>query len=179
MIENLPAKQAHLRAGLLDVTEHPNVQIPDRLFDDDAAEARWRARFAAPRVTAPKWARDADWRSVYLSNASGVWEVYAWDRRSDSHRRVTDRPNGTYYSALPPDGRTVWWFADTDGDEFGKWLAEPFESAGSAPEPAVPGVPDGYQAGLAIGNAMVAVGTATDDGSTIWLSQGGRPAQTI
>lgn len=166
------------------MTEHPAVQIPDRLFDDDATEARWRARFTAPRVTAPKWARDADWRSVYLSNTSGVWEVYAWDRRSDSHRRVTDRPNGTYYSALPPDGRTVWWFADTDGDEFGRWLAEPFDStstdeAGTGPEPAISGVPDGYQAGLAIGNAMVAVGTATDDGSTIWLSHGGRPAQTI
>ena len=164
------------------MTEHPAVQIPDRLFDDDAVEARWRARFTAPRLTAPKWARDADWRSVYLSNASGVWEVYAWDRHDDTHRKVTDRPNGTYHSALPPHGDAVWWFADADGDEFGRWRAEPFTASGAGratAEPAVPGVPDGYQAGLAIGGRVVVVGTATDDGSTIWLSDAGRPAQTI
>lgn len=159
--------------------------IPDRLFDDDAAEVRWRARFTAPRVTAPRWARDAESRSLYLSNSSGVWEVYAWDRNAGTHRQVTDRPNGTYSSALPPDGETVWWFADTDGDEFGHWVSEPFLPSEAATgqrderRPAVEGVPDGYQAGLAIGHDLVVVGTATDDGSTIWLSRGGRPAQTI
>lgn len=164
------------------MTQHPAAKIPDRLFDDDAAEARWRARFAAPRVTAPQWARDADSRSLYLSNASGVWEVYAWDRDTDSHRQVTDRPNGTFSSSLPPDGQFVWWFADADGDEFGRWVREPFAKDGkdgTVAEPAVPGVPDGYQAGLAIGHELVAVGTATDDGTMIWLSRGGMPAQTI
>jgi dipeptidyl aminopeptidase/acylaminoacyl peptidase len=161
------------------MTQHPAAKIPDRLFDDDGAEARWRARFTAPRVTAPQWARDADSRSLYLSNSSGVWEVYAWDRDTDSHRQVTNRPNGTYSSLLPPDGRFVWWFADTDGDEFGRWVREPFAKDGTAAEPAVPGAPDGYQAGLAIGNELVAVGAATDDGTTIWLSRGGMPARTI
>jgi hypothetical protein len=28
------------------------------LFDDPALEARWRARFSAPRVSLPQWARD-------------------------------------------------------------------------------------------------------------------------
>jgi dipeptidyl aminopeptidase/acylaminoacyl peptidase len=163
------------------VTQHPAADVPDRLFEDDTAEARWRARFAAPRVTAPQWARDADSRSLYLSNASGVWEVYAWDRETDTHRQVTDRPNGTYDSTLPPDGRTVWWFADTDGDEFGHWVSEPFEKASSdvEPAPAVPGVVDGYQAGLQIGARLVAVGTADDDGSVIWLSRNASQAEVI
>ena len=57
--------------------------------------ARWQARFRAPRVSLPGWADDAPDRSLYLSNSSGVWEIYAWDRASDTHRKVTDRPNGT------------------------------------------------------------------------------------
>jgi dienelactone hydrolase len=165
------------------VTQHPAVAVPERLFDDDAAEARWRARFSAPRVTLPRSARDAQDRSVYLSNASGVWEIYAWDRTAGTHRQVTDRPNGTHSSALPPDGQRIWWFADTDGDEFGHWVSEPFvpgsEAAAAGPVPAVEGVPDGYPAGLEIGTSMVAVGTASDGGSAIWVSTDGGPAKAV
>ncbi len=152
---------------------HPDVEVPDRLFADDAAEARWRARFSAPRVTVPDSARDAEEHSVYRSNASGVWEIYAWDRETDTHRQVTDRPNGTLAATLSPDGETIWWFADKDGDEFGHWVSEPFDGSGPAAVPAVSGVTDGYPAGLEIGVTMVAVGTATDDGTTIWVAPAG------
>jgi len=100
--------------------------VPDTLFDDPAAEARWRARFTAPRVSLPDWARDAPDRCLYTSNASGTWEVYAWDRSTGTHRQVTERPHGTHSATVSPDGEQVWWFADTDGDEFGSWVTEPF-----------------------------------------------------
>ena len=118
---------------------------------------------------------------MYLSNASGVWEIHAWDRATDTHRRVTDRPNGTHSSALPPDGERVWWFADTDGDEFGHWVSEPFHSKSERADatPAVQGVPDGYPAGLEIGATVVAVGTATDDGSTVWVIEDGGQARVV
>ena len=77
-------------------------------------------------MSRPAWARDAPDRSVYVSNASGTTEVYAWDRATDVHRRVTDRRSGTHTGTVPPDGETVWWFADTDGDELGHWVREPF-----------------------------------------------------
>ena len=155
---------------------HPSAEVPDRLFADDAAETRWRARFSAPRVTVPDSAREAQDRSVYRSNASGVWEIYEWDRATDTHRQVTDRPNGTIMTTLPPDGDEVWWFADKDGNEFGHWVSEPF-GGGAAATPAVAGVTDGYPSGLEIGDTMVAVGTATDDGTTIWVAPtaGGAP----
>ena len=95
----------------------PTPEIPDALFADPAAEARWRGRFTAARVSVPDWARDAPDRSVYSSNATGTWEIYAWDRASDSHRRVTDRPQGTRGGAASTDGTAVWWFDDTDGDD--------------------------------------------------------------
>jgi dienelactone hydrolase len=154
--------------------------VPDLLFADPEAEGRWRARFSAPLATLPESARDAPDRSAYLSNVSGVWQVYAWDRATDTHRQVTDRPNGTYFwpgAALPPDGEHVWWFADTDGDEFGRWMREPFH--GGTAEPALPGVPDGYAAGMAMGHSVVAVATSTADGSTIWVSRDRGPARAI
>jgi len=66
--------------------------------------ARWQARFRAPRVSLPDWAHDAPHRSLYSSDVSGVVEQYAWDRQSDTHRQVTDRPNGTLMGTLSPDG---------------------------------------------------------------------------
>ncbi|MQA10928.1 MAG: prolyl oligopeptidase family serine peptidase [Pseudonocardiaceae bacterium] len=154
---------------------HPRPDVPDQLFDDASAEQRWRARFKAARVSVPDWALDAPDRNVYLSNASGVWEIYAWDRASGTHRRVTDRPNGTLHGTLPPDGRWIWWFADTDGDEYGSWVREPFTGLrpGTAAEPALPGVPDGYPAGLDIGRSLAAVGVSSDKGSTLLLHQDG------
>jgi len=154
--------------------QYPPAVVPDRLFDDAEAEARWRARFHAPRIFAPEWARDAPEANVYASNASGVWEVYAWNRVTDEHRRVTDRPNGTLHANPSPDGEWIWWFDDTDGDEFGSWVREPFAATeGSKPEKAVPDVHDGYQAGLEIGAKIVAVGVSTDDGSELFARIGG------
>jgi len=162
------------------VTEHPAAPVPDRLFDDER-EQRWRARFTAARMSRPGWARDAPARSVYTSNSSGTTEVYVWDRATGTHRQVTDRRSGTLTATLPPDGGTVWWFADTDGDEFGHWVTEPFAGLtdGATAAAAVAGVEDGYPAGLEIGRRVVAVGTSTDDGTKIWLHRGDGPPEVV
>ncbi|MGM1059625.1 prolyl oligopeptidase family serine peptidase [Saccharothrix sp. Mg75] len=160
------------------MTTHPTAAVPDPLFPDAEAEARWRARFTAARVSLPSWAEDAPDRNLYLSNSSGVWEIYAWDRATGTHRKVTDRPNGTSHGALSPDGESIWWFDDTDGDEFGTWVREPFAAAGDV-KPAVEGVHAGYPAGLEIGHEVVAVGTSTDDGTTVYVSRGGAPAEVV
>ncbi|WP_436493268.1 prolyl oligopeptidase family serine peptidase [Actinokineospora sp. HUAS TT18] len=163
------------------MTNHPVAEVPDRLFTDDAAEARWRARFHAARLSLPSWARDAPDRTVYTSNASGVWEVYAWDRATDTHRRVTDRPNGTLHAVLTPDGEHIWWFNDTDGDEFGTWVSEPFggRPAGAEATEAVLGTKPGYPAGVEVGRHVHAVGVADDDGTTIFLARAGLQAEVI
>jgi dipeptidyl aminopeptidase/acylaminoacyl peptidase len=154
------------------VTTHPVAPVPDRLFDDPVAESRWRARFTAHRVSLPEWAEDSSDRCLYVSNASGVWEVYSWDRASDSHRQVTNRPNGTMHATVSPDGSAIWWFNDTDGDEFGSWVVEPYEGGEAAP--ALAGVHDGYPAGLEVGRTTVSIGASTDDGTTIWVTRDGK-----
>ncbi|MFD0551396.1 S9 family peptidase [Streptomyces rectiviolaceus] len=129
----------------------------------------WEKRFRAPRVSLPDWAEDAPDRSLFVSNATGTYELYAWDRATGEQRQVTDRPNGTTDGVLTPDGEWIWWFNDTDGDEFGVWMRQPF-AAGGADEPAVPGLEASYPAGLALARdgRMSVVGRSTDEeGSTI------------
>ncbi len=135
--------------------------------------APWERRFRAPRVSLPEWALHAPHRCLYVSNTSGTFELYAWDRAAGTTRQVTDRPQGTSDGALSPDGETVWWFDDTDGDEFGTWRRQPF--LGGPDEDAAPGVPPGYSAGLEIGETIALVGTATDDGSVVHVVRPGVP----
>lgn len=133
----------------------------------------WEKRFRAPRVGLPQWAEHAPDRSLFTSNATGTFELYAWDRATGEQRQATDRPNGTTGGMLSPDGEWIWWFSDTDGDEFGSWLRQPFH--GGADEPATPGLEPSYPAGLALGRDGTAiVGRSTDQGgSTIHVARPG------
>ncbi|MGW1837056.1 prolyl oligopeptidase family serine peptidase [Streptomyces sp. NPDC002067] len=133
----------------------------------------WEQRFRAPRVSLPDWAQDAPDRSLFVSNATGTFELYAWDRASGSQRQATDRPNGTTDGTLTPDGEWIWWFSDTDGDEFGVWMRQPF--GGGADEPAAPGLAPSYPAGLALGrDGSAVIGRSTDEeGSTIHVVRPG------
>ncbi|WP_257155752.1 prolyl oligopeptidase family serine peptidase [Streptomyces sp. Ru87] len=122
----------------------------------------WEKRFRAPRVGLPDWAEDAPDRSLFVSNATGTFELYAWDRSTGEQRRATDRPNGTTDGVLSPDGEWIWWFSDTDGDEFGIWKRQPF--GGGEDEPAVPGLAPSYPAGLALGrDGTAVVGRSIDE----------------
>lgn len=133
----------------------------------------WEKRFRAPRVGLPEWAEDAPERSLFVSNATGTYELYTWDRRSGEQRRATDRPNGTTDGTLSPDGEWLWWFSDTDGDEFGVWMRQPFH--GGPDEAAAPGLGPSYPGGLGIGrDGTAVVGRSTDeDGSTVHVVRPG------
>ena len=141
------------------------------------AEERWQARFGAPRVTLPVWARQAPARAVYRSNASGAWEVYAWDRSGGSARQATARPKGTSHGALDPTGQWIWWFSDTDGDEWGRWMRQPFGGGPDEPIDLEPGSP----AGIALSSTgEAAIGMARPgEGFKIYVIRPGEPARTI
>ena len=152
-----------------DPAADPTADTPAESAADPSQEPAWVRRFTAARVSVPQFAEDAPDRCVYLSNGTGTYEVYAWDRSVDAgadpvgpaHRQVTDRPNGTLDAALPRDGSAVWWFDDTDGDEFGVWRRQPF--TGGPDSAALPFLPAAYGAGLAFGpDGAVVVGSADD-----------------
>ncbi|MBF8189525.1 S9 family peptidase [Nonomuraea sp. K274] len=142
------------------------------------AEERWQARFRASRMTLPSWARQAPNRSIYRSNATGTWEVYAWDRVTGATRQVTDRPKGTAYAAVDPTGQWIYWFADTDGDEFGVWLRQPF--TGGPDERVAPGLPPGQPGGIALSATGAAAITFASEGSfRIHLVRDGEPEKLL
>lgn len=135
---------------------------------NDSAEERWKARFRAARVSLPTWAAEAPHRCVYLSDANGTFEVYTWDRTSGASRQVTDRPSGTSAATIDPTGSWVWWFADTDGDEYGVWMRQPFE--GGEDRHATGDLGPAYPAGLALGSSGLAlVGRSTERGTVVHL----------
>lgn len=125
----------------------------------------WEKRFRAPRVGLPEWAEDAPERNLYVSDATGTFELYAWDRATGGSRQVTDRPNGTTEGTLSRDGEWVWWFSDTNGDEFGVWMRQPF--GGGEDIPAAPGLAPSYPAGIALGvGGFAVVGRSTEEEGT-------------
>jgi len=151
----------------------PDVPVgPVTIAQGARLEPAWEKRFRATRVSLPDWAQDAPHRCVFVSNATGTFEVYAWDRARATQRRVTDRPQGTSHATVDPAGAQVWWFADTDGDEFGVWMRQSFE--GGPDEVAVPGLAASYPAGLALGrDGVAAVGRSTKGRSSIHLLRPG------
>lgn len=157
--------------------KHPAAVVPETLFDDPAAEARWRSRFTAARLSLPEPARDDPAHAVYVSNASGTFELVTWDVATRTSVQATDRPDGTTMGVLSADGRSLWWFDDHDGDEFGVWRNQPFGSgpmnaaeSDSAAAESLPGVPPGYPAGVEVGRTLALAGFSDDDGTRIHLA---------
>jgi dienelactone hydrolase len=141
------------------------------------SDDRWKARFRAARVSLPGWAKEAPERSVFRSNASGTWEIYTWDRVTGEQRQATSRPNGTWMGGLDPYGKELWWFKDTDGDELGVWMKQPFE--GGEAEPATTLEPS-YPSGLGLGRSgRVLVGRSGSHGNSVHLIDPGKDPVTI
>src|SRR5450755_2725798 len=102
-------------------------------------EPAWKARFRAARMTLPDWALLRPERSVFVSNASGTFEIYGWDRAIDVTTQVTSRPAGTHIATIDPTGEWIWWFDDDNGNEFGIWRRTRFDAP--VTEEAVPLLP--------------------------------------
>lgn len=158
---------------------HPVMVPPTVLLSDPAAEARWRARFAAVRIGLPDPARDRPEHTVHVSNAGGKYELFFWHAGTGDRTKATDRPDGTTYGGLHPAGTGLFWFDDTAGDEFGSWQWQDFGTRPGSHTPALPDVPPGYPAGLEVGERITLAGFADDNGSRIHLTPFGEPSRVV
>lgn len=123
----------------------------------------WEERFRAPRVYLPDWARLAPHRCCVVATAGGVLQVHSFDAAKGRLTLATDRPEGTDTATIDPYGRWIWWFDDSDGDEYGVWRRQPF---GSPPRrrPETPiRLPAAYDAGLLLGADGTAVVGRSDE----------------
>src|SRR5262245_28650594 len=137
----------------------------------------WQRRFRAPIVGFPTWSNHAPDRLVYASSESGVYQLHAWDRATGERRQITHEPVGLISGEITPDGEGVVWPRDTTGDESGLWVAAPF--AGGEGGPRGDGLPEGWDAGLAIGRRRTIAALNDRDGFWLWASHSGGSAVKI
>lgn len=101
---------------------------------DDAAP--WKQRYRAPMIPWTQLAKAAPTRGLAVSNRSGVYQLYAWDVPTGVLQQLTDRPEGTLSGGISPDGRSVYYLEDQQGNELGHFVRVPFE--GGTPQDLTP-----------------------------------------
>ena len=152
------------------------------------SEATWKRRFRATTVMFPTWSREQPERLLYLSNAGGKFEVYAWDQRTGERRQVTDRAEGTGYrvsSRLDPRGDWIWWFDDEKGNELGRWVREPWQGGPRetiAPQlaPAYSGRIAIHSGGAAIDRRFAVIGRSrSEEGTSVYVVADGQAPRRI
>ncbi|WP_127128105.1 prolyl oligopeptidase family serine peptidase [Georgenia sp. SYP-B2076] len=128
----------------------------------------WELRLRAHQVGLPDWAFYRPDRACVIATSRGVLQVHSWDARTGRLTLATDRREGTTTATIDPHGEWLWWFDDTDGDEFGRWRRQPF---GSPPGQGVQdpvALPDAYPAGLLLTrDGTAVVGRSDAHGTTI------------
>jgi dipeptidyl aminopeptidase/acylaminoacyl peptidase len=105
-----------------------------------AKDAPWKKRYSVPRVGI-EVARASPNRALIFSNKSGIYELYAFDLLSKNLRQVTNRPSGTIFGTISPDGKHIYYLDDTKGNETGHFVRVPFERKQEHPQDLTPTLP--------------------------------------
>ena len=104
-----------------------------------APDAPWKQRYRAPAVILSKLAANNPQRGIATSNASGIYQVYAWDVATGALRQATQQPTGIYLGYISADGQSIYYMKDDHGNEIGHYVRVPF--AGGEAEDITPDVP--------------------------------------
>ena len=76
------------------------------------ATAPWKQRYRLPMTFAVQIAESLPERGLAVSNASGVFQLYAWEVPTGELTQLTNRPEGVAFSSLSPDGTYVYYVLD-------------------------------------------------------------------
>jgi dipeptidyl aminopeptidase/acylaminoacyl peptidase len=98
--------------------------------------AVWKQRFRASRVLCTQVAQANHTRGLVVSNRSGVYQLYAWDVPTGELKQLTSRPEGVSSAVISPNGRYVYYFNDSKGNELGYYVRVPL--VGGEPEDVTP-----------------------------------------
>ena len=103
-------------------------------------DAPWKRRFRLSRVSV-QFATHRPDHVMVVSNATGFFELYAYDIESGAFRQATHRPAGTVYGSISPDGRHIYYMDDKEGNETGHVVRVQFDGKGGAQD-MTPEMPD-------------------------------------
>ena len=72
-------------------------------------QAIWKQRFRAPVIAGTLIAPANPTRGLAVGNATGTFQLYAWDIPAGTLRQLTERPTGIISAELSGDGRYVYY----------------------------------------------------------------------
>jgi dipeptidyl aminopeptidase/acylaminoacyl peptidase len=140
-------------------------------------DAPWKQRFRS----ATAWGRTAAGapeRGLAIGKWSGTYQLHAWDVPTGQRRQLTDRPHGTFFGLLSPDGRFVYYLDDPRGSGLGHVVHVPFE--GGAPEDLTPDLPPyagppyaGTNLAVSRAGSRLALAVADAAGSSLYVLDAG------
>ena len=140
-------------------------------------DAPWKMRFRAPSLAWSRRAARNPQRGLVCTNKDGVYQLYAWDTRTDSLTRLTDDPTGVASGVISADGEHVYYLRDERGAEIGHYARVPFgggETVDITPE--MPEYASHYLTESASGGALGFI-AVDDDGFHVHVSESAQPAQ--
>ncbi len=105
----------------------------------------WQKRYTAPDRIIQLAAQNTQ-RALIITDAAGVYQLYAWDIAQDTHTPITQDETGVAFGGISPDGKTIYYHQDKSGDEIGQVMRVPF--AGGTAQPLTPNLPDYHVASL-------------------------------
>lgn len=139
------------------------------------ANAPWKQRFRAPSVLWSRLARRNPARGAVLTNASGVYQVYAWDVATGELRQITHQPTGLLLGFVSSDGQWIYYLKDERGNELGHFVRASFD--GGEPEDITPDVAPyaSFNFTESHDSSVIAFAAARPEGSEVYtLSNGER-----
>ncbi|MFW5772813.1 MAG: prolyl oligopeptidase family serine peptidase, partial [Phototrophicaceae bacterium] len=104
-------------------------------------DATWKRRFRTPTIAWSRIAGRNPARGLVCSNRDGVYQLHAWDVPTGDMRQVTFKPAGVIFGGISPDGSTIYYHDDEQGNEIGHYVRFPFESDANSAEDISPDMP--------------------------------------
>lgn len=99
----------------------------------------WEKRFTEPGISFIQVARNVPEKAIIVSNKIGNYEIHSVNIISGKMCQLSNRPEGTLFGSISPDGKYVYYFDDMNGTENGHFMRIPF--SGGAFEDITPLLP--------------------------------------
>lgn len=138
------------------------------------ANAPWKQRYRAPSVLWSRLANGNPQRGAVLSNASGVYQVYAWDVSTGDLRQITHQPTGLWVGFISADGEYIYYLKDERGNELGHFVRASF--AGDDEEDVTPDLQPyaSYNLTESRDGSVLAFAAARPEGSEVYTVADGK-----
>jgi dipeptidyl aminopeptidase/acylaminoacyl peptidase len=90
----------------------------------------WKQRYGGAPLRV-RVARHNPERGLVVTDRDGKYELYAWNVPSGELRQLTDRPLGTLWGLISPDGEWIAYLDDSGGNETGHFVRLPVDGGES------------------------------------------------